>query len=59
MIKLDESSLTAAYGSVSVSAGAYGWLANVNEVLQFVSLAISIVLGTYAIIRIYKNREKK
>ncbi len=37
--------------SFAVSAGSTGWawLVNVNEVLQFVALAVAIVSGIYAI----------
>ena len=49
--------ITDAAAAGSVSAGAFGWLANVNEVLQFISLAISIVLGVYAICRIIRKKD--
>ncbi len=42
----------------SVGTGAFAWLANINEVLQFVSLAISICLGVYALWRIAKKDDK-
>jgi hypothetical protein len=39
----------------SVGSGAVYWLATINEYLQFISLAISICLGVYALWRIKKN----
>lgn len=40
----------------SVGSGAYAWLANINEVLQTLSLIISIGLGLYAYYRIFKSK---
>ena len=42
----------------SVSTSAFGWLADVNEILQFVSLGISIMLGAYALYRLTKKDVK-
>ena len=53
LLKIDVQLLAA--GTGHAGAGAYYWLSNVNEILQFVSLAISIVLGAYALYRLYKN----
>ena len=53
--------ITAASGIGSVGTGAVTWLVNLNEVLQLVSLAISIFLGIYAVYRIFfkKNNDSK
>ena len=45
--------ITAASGIGSVGTGAVTWLVNLNEILQFVSIGISIFLGIYAVYRIF------
>lgn len=49
--------ITDAVAAGSVGTGAYTWLANLNEVLQAISLVISIGLGIYAYYRIFKNKK--
>ena len=45
-----------AAGSITIVG--FAWLANINEVLRFVALAVAIVSGTYAAIYHYrKNKE--
>ena len=42
----------------SITTVGFAWLANINEVLRFVALAVAIVSGTYAAIYHYrKNKE--
>ena len=42
---------------VSATATSFAWLANVNDVLQFIALSIAIVSGIYA--TIYHRRKNK
>lgn len=59
LIKVQQQLITDAAAVGSISTGAFAWLANVNEILQFISLVISIALGAYAIHRILKKDDEK
>ena len=43
---------------VSATATSFAWLANVNEILQFVALAIAIISGYYAA-RYHRRKNKE
>lgn len=59
VIRVQQQLITDAAAVGSVSTGAFAWLANVNEILQFISLVISIALGVYAIRRIFKKDDEQ
>jgi len=49
--------ITDAAAAGSVGSGAFTWLVNLNEILQAISLLISIGLGVYAYYRIFKKKK--
>ena len=55
---LESKLVTDVVAASSIGTGAYTWLVNLNEILQAVSLLISIGLGVYAYYRIYKAYKK-
>ena len=58
LTKVEAQLITQVTGVSAVGVGAFSWLADVTLYLQAASALISVVLGLYAIYRIYKNYDK-
>ena len=59
LIKADPGRLADAGFVVSAGGTAWTWLANVNEILQFVALCIAIASGIYTLrYHVRKNKEQ-
>jgi membrane protein implicated in regulation of membrane protease activity len=58
LTRVEAQAVTGLTGGGAISAGVVSWLAPITLYLQLASAAISVILGLYALYRIYKKYDK-